>query len=251
MVIAEPVASEKVKVRDYFDQNAGVYDVKHGVSLPGQRHNFARYYEPFLRQAIVPGARVLELGCGTGIYSRWLLDQGCTVVGMDIAGKILEKARRRCPEATFVVGDCETPAAYLPEELAADGFDAILGVNTFCYYPNKVEALSRYKELLRPKGKIVLIEVNGRCPYWRMMTWVNKNEIRAWCGEFHRLNMDTMQSMLEVAGLKPRTMTHFAFIPNGVGRAIVGMLRPVDALLHRLPLLRGLAMRVAVVAENA
>jgi len=240
----------KVKVRDYFDRNAEVYDLKHGVSRPGQRHNFTRYYEPFLNEAIRPGASVLELGCGTGLYSRWLLDRGCTVVGMDISPTMLEQARRRCPEATFVVGDCETPASHLPEPLVSGRFDVILGVNTFCYYPNKDAALAHYRHLLRPGGRIVLIEVNGRCPYWRMMTWINKNEIRAWCGEFRRLDRNSMQAMLQHAELKARTITHFAFIPNGVGRVAVAVLKPLDAVLRRLPILRNLAMRLAVVAEN-
>jgi SAM-dependent methyltransferase len=244
------VISHKAKVRDYFDGNADVYDVKHGVTLPGQLHNFARYYQPFLSQAISAGASVLELGCGTGLYSRWLVDHGCTVVGMDISARVLERARRRCPEGTFIVGDCEDPAVYLPEPLSAERFDIILGVNTFCYYPNKSGALACYKHLLRPDGKIVFIEVNGRCPYWRIMTWINKNEIRAWHGEFCRLNTSAFRAMLQQAGLKPCEITHFAFIPNGVGRAAVTLLRPVDALLHRLPMLRNLAMRIAVVAKN-
>ena len=111
-------------------------------------------------------------------------------------------------------------------------------------------ALARYKRLLRPNGKIVLIEMNGRCPYWRMMTWVNKNEIRAWYDEFHRLNTNTVQAMLQDAGLKLRQITHFAFIPNGVGQVAVSMLKPLDAVLHQLPIIRNFAMRVAVVAEN-
>ncbi|UCE60861.1 MAG: class I SAM-dependent methyltransferase [Phycisphaerales bacterium] len=240
----------KAHVQDYFDSNAEIYDVKHGVTLPGQSYNFTRYYEPFLTEAIRPHTTVLELGCGTGLYSRWLADRGCTVVGMDISAQILNQARRRCPEGTFIAGDCEDPAAHLPEPLIDQRFDVILGVNTFCYYPNKPAALANYKQLLRPGGRLVLIEVNGRCPFWRMMTWIDKNEIRAWFGEFRKLNRMTFRAMLDQAGLKTRKITHFAFVPNGVSRETVSLLRPIDVILNRLPLLRSLAMRVAVVAEN-
>lgn len=241
----------KTRVLDYFDKTAGVYDVKHGSMDAGQAHNFARYYRPFLSRAIPAGARVLELGCGTGLYSQWLIDRGCSVVGLDLSAKMIEKARQKSPRGTFIVGDCEDPAECLPEATVADGFDVIVGVNTFCYYPNKEQALARYTQLLRPAGKLVLIEPNGRCPFWRAMTWIDKNEIRVWISEFRKINSNALDGMLNRAGLKPSEISHFAFIPNGVGRLAVRLLGPMDAVLNRLPLIRGLAMRVALVAEKA
>lgn len=83
----------KNRIRDYYDRYASVYEVKHGVTHAGNRHNFARHYEPFLRDAIPEGSHVLEIGCGIGVYTRWLLDRGCHVVAMDISGKILDEAR--------------------------------------------------------------------------------------------------------------------------------------------------------------
>lgn len=244
------MTEDKDRLRDYYDRNASVYEVKHGVTLAGHQHNFARHYEPFLRHAVPEGSRVLEIGCGTGVYTRWLQDRGCSVVGMDISGSILAMARARCPEATLVQGDCEDPAASLPEGTIGSGFDVILGVNTFSYYPHKAAALQRYRRLLRPRGRVVLLDMNGACPLYRVMSWFDKNEIRASYPEVRQSNVDTLSQLAGAAGFQVRELTHFAFLPNAIGSSALRLLRPFDAALRHLPFARRYAMRVGLVAEG-
>lgn len=55
--------------------------------------------------SIRPGDRVLELGCGTGLMTRQLIDRGAIVTGVDRSVPMLERARERAPEATFVEHD--------------------------------------------------------------------------------------------------------------------------------------------------
>jgi SAM-dependent methyltransferase len=65
-----------------------------------------------LRRAGLRNGLVADLGCGTGIASRALVDAGYAVLGVDISPDALEIARRRVPEATFVeraVLDAELP----------------------------------------------------------------------------------------------------------------------------------------------
>jgi SAM-dependent methyltransferase len=47
--------------------------------------------------------RVVDLGCGSGIYARALLDAGYDVTGYDLSAAMIEIARRRAPEADLRV----------------------------------------------------------------------------------------------------------------------------------------------------
>lgn len=51
------------------------------------------------------GGKVLDLGCGAGAHSKFLLESGCEVVGIDFSEKMIEEAKRKVPEGKFHVGD--------------------------------------------------------------------------------------------------------------------------------------------------
>jgi cyclopropane fatty-acyl-phospholipid synthase-like methyltransferase len=69
----------------------------------------ARKYVDLILDGLRPGARVLDLGCGTGEpVARYLLDRGFSVVGVDESARMLEIARRVVPEAELIEADmCE------------------------------------------------------------------------------------------------------------------------------------------------
>lgn len=74
---------------------------------------YDEYRSPFTDEAelkefmsiVKPGGHILDVGCGTGIVARALVDSGCQVTGIDISQKMLSLAKHRVPEATFEVGD--------------------------------------------------------------------------------------------------------------------------------------------------
>ncbi len=87
-----------------------------------------------------PGERVLDAGCGTGIYTRRLLAAGATATGLDGDSQMLAAACLRAPSATLVEGDVTA----LP---FADGtFDLSLAVTLLCFVEHPQRAV---EELVR------------------------------------------------------------------------------------------------------
>src|SRR3974390_842148 len=52
-----------------------------------------------------PGARIVDLGCGSGAFTHLLQRAPYACIGLDISGQLLRLARRRYPGIEFVQGD--------------------------------------------------------------------------------------------------------------------------------------------------
>src|SRR2546421_4941598 len=59
-------------------------------------HN-AYYERPAVLSLLPPiqGKRVLDIGCGPGLYAAWFVEHGAQVVGLDISSQMVERARLR------------------------------------------------------------------------------------------------------------------------------------------------------------
>lgn len=102
------------------------------------------------------GAKVLDLGCGTGHFSSYIKTLGYDVIGLDPSTKMLDYSRRNFPDITFVEGYSNT----LPFE--ANTFDLIISIEVLRYLDSKIVKES-YKDIyrtLKPGGKILITHVN-------------------------------------------------------------------------------------------
>lgn len=102
--------------------------------------------------ADLSGLRLLDAGCGTGAFSAEAAARGAAVVGVDIAGNLVEIARERLPadlaeRVEFRVGDMLDPAL--------GRFDHAVAMDSLIHYPTRdiVDAVARLA--LRVRRSIV------------------------------------------------------------------------------------------------
>ena len=108
------------------------------------------------------GERALDLGCGTGAYARWLLQEGLTVVGVDISAGMLDAARRKTPAgATFVQADL----LHLPFD--SGQFDLALCNVVLEFAPSPAGVLREALRVLKPGGRLVAGLIGGNGPWAR------------------------------------------------------------------------------------
>ena len=118
------------------------------------------------------GERALDVGCGTGIYTAWLAEQGLAVTGLDRDPATLIAARAKAHAARLVEGD----ATALP--FAEGEFDLAVAVTLFCFLDGR-QRLAAARELLRvvrPGGRVVVGELA------RHSLWAAARRIKGWHG---------------------------------------------------------------------
>jgi SAM-dependent methyltransferase len=113
------------------------------------------YEEAVRRAGIGPGQRVLDIGCGSGVFLHAAAARGAQVFGLDASSALLELARSRVPGAELRLGDMEA----LPYE--SDVFDVVAGFNSFFFASDMVAALREAGRVAKP-GAPVVIQVWGR-----------------------------------------------------------------------------------------
>jgi SAM-dependent methyltransferase len=99
---------------------------------------------------IVPGTRVLDIGCGSGEFLRLAADRGAVVSGLDAAEGMLAVARKRLSDADLRVGAMER----LP--WADDSFDVVTGFNAFQFAAGVNVALAEAVRVVEPEGQVAI-----------------------------------------------------------------------------------------------
>jgi demethylmenaquinone methyltransferase / 2-methoxy-6-polyprenyl-1,4-benzoquinol methylase len=138
------------EVRSMFDRIAPVYDVMNRVMTAGLDLRWRR----IAAQSVVrPGDRVLDACCGTGDLAVAASKAGGTVTGLDFAPRMLERARRKLPSATWVEGDLlRLPFEPGSFEVATVGF----GVRNVA---DLQAGLAELRRVLVVDGRVAVLEI--------------------------------------------------------------------------------------------
>ncbi len=157
--------------RRYWDKEALTFDreADHGLRDPAVRSA----WRDLLLNALPPApAAVLDMGCGTGSLSILLAEAGYTVTGLDFSPAMVVQAKYKAGDAgleiAFQLGDAADPA------IINERFDAIVDRHLLWALPDPALALQRWAGLLRPQGRMLLIE-----GYWHTGAGLHASQVTA------------------------------------------------------------------------
>jgi ubiquinone/menaquinone biosynthesis C-methylase UbiE len=152
------------KVRRSWAKQAPRYDKQIGFF---ERRVFGRSHRPWACSRA--GGDVLEVAIGTALnlphYPR-----DVTLTGLDLSAEMLDIARDRARDLGREVELREGDAHDLP--LADSSFDAVVCTYSLCNIPDPHLAVSEMRRVLRPAGKLILVDhIRSRV---RPVYWVQK-----------------------------------------------------------------------------
>ena len=111
-----------------------------------------------LAYALPKGAKVLDLGCGPGQFSKYLAEKGFAVEGVDISDEMLAIARAKVPNVQFKKMDMRKL------DFAEHTFDGVLAAYSTIHIPTSElpGVLSEIKRVLKPTGRALFIVQQGK-----------------------------------------------------------------------------------------
>ena len=115
----------------------------------------SHYHNFLLRHAPAKCENTLEIGCGTGTFSRALSRRSRQVTAIDLSSEMIRAARSRShqfPQIEFKVADIMT------RTLPTAHFDCIATIATL-HHLSHAEVLPKLKDALRPGGKLVVLDL--------------------------------------------------------------------------------------------
>ena len=141
-----------------FDEAASTYDDWYRTPAGRLHDRLQKHAVAKMLPSAREGRELLEVGCGTGHWSKFFSASGFAVVGVDLSPAMVERARQRgLPEAAFLVADAHA----LP--LRAGGFDVAAAMTTLEFVAAPEQVLAQMvRGLRRPGGTLLLGVLNAR-----------------------------------------------------------------------------------------
>ena len=145
---------------DESKQTAKKYD-KHGKEYHDYRKSKTNFYNSMIDIPAVlgllkdiKGKKIIDIGCGSGIYSEILQKKGAEVVGIDISKTLIEIAKSEVKKVEFRVANIKE----LP--FKNNSFDIAVSALMLGYLENWDRAFSEVKRILKPGGVFIFSILN-------------------------------------------------------------------------------------------
>jgi len=187
-------ALEKARARTLWDFWAPRYDrlwvQKHSLG-PSRALVHAR-----IDEAAPEAVRFLDLGCGIGQFAREQAERRpqAEVVAIDPTPSKIERARRDFAHerVTYFQGSIE-------DVPGGDGFDVLTCMHAFPYVSDGRACVAQMRKLLRPGGRVLLVNANAHSLWDRFLLWfVERTTTPA-----NYRSVQTTLELLTAAGFRP------------------------------------------------
>jgi SAM-dependent methyltransferase len=190
-----------------------------------------------LTSHLKPGMTVLELGCGTGSFTRELARSGADIVAIDISPELLEIASASYSASNVQYQIQNAYALSYPEGV----FDSVVG-SSVLHHLEIIKALYDIYRVLKPGGTIYFTEpnmVNPQIAMQKNIPWIKRR-----LGDspdetaFFRWQL---KRLLEKTGYHDVRIDPFDFLHPKTPVALIGRVNALGRFLESVPVISEIA----------
>lgn len=191
------MAYDKRQATDEFTKWSESYDkcvLQWLLFGPSHRSMIRRIGERFAPEKPI---KILDVGCGTGVFAERMREAipSAKVWGIDLVAGMLEGGAARWKRLAENVTPVQADSERLP--FAANSFDVVTCANSFHHYPHQDRAVREMHRVLRPGGRLLLIDGYRDAPWGWFIYDVCVASVE---GAVHHASRKRMQGLFEAAG---------------------------------------------------
>lgn len=146
--------------------------------------------------------KILDVGCGTGVFAARIREAfpKATVWGMDLVAGMLNQGAARWRHHAGQVQPVQGDSEQLP--FATGAFDIVTCANSFHHYPRQDRAVAEMHRVLRPGGRLYLIDGYRDAPWGWFIYDVCVASIE---GAVHHASRKRVRELFAAAGFQETT----------------------------------------------
>lgn len=157
----------KESIKQFFDKEARGYDIDVLEGNLGKRY-VNEIEKNIIEREVKNVKNILDVGIGTGRFSKILIDKNITVTGLDISEEMLKAAEEKLGEKVeLFLGDAEN----IP--FNDNSFDGIVCMRVFKYFKNHEKALREFNRICKKNGLVIFGAANS-ISYQSVINFISK-----------------------------------------------------------------------------
>lgn len=200
----------------HYSKLINIYDTKFGDSDIFERIITDKRHDYINREKGNSKLRILDLGCGTGIYLPHICSISKDVYGCDLSQVMLARAKSKCTNVKFTLASAEN----LP--YTSDYFDVVFCFNSFYHFNNQIKVLKEINRILKKDGRAYIEFYNAYHPFvilrqsLNLLTTINSrgsfvSKLRNMCNKLNLESKIEIMSFIEPSSSVKKFLPSFIF----------------------------------------
>jgi 2-polyprenyl-3-methyl-5-hydroxy-6-metoxy-1,4-benzoquinol methylase len=189
--------------------------------------------------------KVLEIGCGTGLFTNKVYVQtGASITATDLSSDLLNQAKSKYPQINFVIEDA------MRMSFPDNSFDVVFGSSVLHHLDMKSSLVEIYR-VLKKNGRMVFAEPNMLNP--QILIQKNVPYIKEKLGDSPdetAIVRWKFSNMMREAGFRNVRIFPYDFLHPVTPAALIPLVNSIGKIVEKIPLLREIAGSVIIYGEK-